>query len=69
MRWGAGMRYCASATMVIWEIDNNAAERSLRTVVLGSAKNYLFCGSDTGGERAAAIYGLIGTAKLNGLNP
>ena len=32
-------------------------------------KNYLFCGSDAGGERAAAIYGLIGTAKLNGLNP
>jgi len=47
---------------------NNAAERSLRTVVLGR-KKYLFCGSDTGGERAAAIYGLIGTAKLNGLNP
>jgi len=40
----------------------------LHTVVLGR-KNYLFCGSDTGGERAAAIYGLIGTAKLNGLNP
>jgi len=48
--------------------DNNAAERSLRGVVLGR-KNYLFCGSDAGGERAAAIYGLIGTAKLNGLNP
>jgi transposase len=32
-------------------------------------KNYLFCGSDAGGERAAAIYGLIGTVKLNGLNP
>jgi hypothetical protein len=32
-------------------------------------KNYLFCGSDAGGERAAAIYGLIATAKLNGLNP
>jgi hypothetical protein len=36
---------------------------------LHNRKNYLFCGSDTGGERAAAIYGLIGTAKLNGLNP
>ena len=50
------------------EIDNNAAERSLRAVVLGR-KNYLFAGSDAGGERAAALYGLIGTAKLNGLNP
>jgi transposase len=37
-------------------------------MVLGR-KNYLFAGSDAGGERAAAIYGLIGTAKLNGLNP
>ena len=32
-------------------------------------KNYPFCGSDAGGERAAAIYSLIGTAKLNGLDP
>jgi transposase len=63
--WGALMRFCDDGHL---EIDNNAAERSLRTVVLGR-KNYLFCGSDTGGERAAAIYGLIGTAKLNGLNP
>jgi hypothetical protein len=47
---------------------NNAAERALRTVALGR-KNYLFAGSDAGGERAAAIYSLIGTAKLNGLDP
>ena len=47
---------------------NNAAERSLRAVVLGR-KNYLFNGSDAGGERAAAIYSLISSAKLNGLNP
>jgi hypothetical protein len=40
----------------------------LRAVVLGR-KNYLFAGSDAGGERAAAIYGLIGSAKLNGLDP
>jgi transposase len=40
----------------------------LRAVVLGR-KNYLFAGSDSGGERAAAIYSLIGTAKLNGLDP
>lgn len=50
------------------EIDNNAAERALRVVALGR-KNFLFCGSDAGGERAAAIYSLIGTAKLNGLDP
>jgi len=50
------------------EIDNNAAERSLRAIALGR-KNYLFAGSDAGGERAAAIYSLIGTAKLNGLDP
>jgi hypothetical protein len=40
----------------------------LRGVVLGK-KNYLFCGSDAGGERAAAIYSLIGAAKLNSVNP
>lgn len=47
---------------------NNAAERALRAVALGR-KNYLFCGADSGGERAAAIYTLIGTAKLNDLDP
>jgi transposase len=50
------------------EIDNNAAERALRAVALGR-KNYLFCGSDAGGERAAAMYSLIGTAKLNNMDP
>jgi hypothetical protein len=50
------------------EIDNNAAERSIRGIALGR-KNYLFAGSDAGGERAAAIYSLIETAKLNGLDP
>ena len=64
-RWDALTRYCDDGRL---EIDNNAAERSLRAVVLGR-KNYLFAGSDAGGERAAAIYGLIGTAKLNGMNP
>jgi hypothetical protein len=57
--------YCDDSRL---EIDNNAAERSLRAVVLGR-KNYLFNGSDAGGERAAAIYSLISSAKLNGLNP
>ena len=50
------------------EIDNNAAERSLRAIALGR-KNHLFAGADTGGQRAASIYSLIGTAKLNGLDP
>jgi transposase len=64
-RWPALLRYRDDGTL---EIDNNAAERSLRAVALGR-KNFLFCGSDAGGERAAAIYSLIGTAKLNGLDP
>jgi transposase len=49
-------------------LDNNPAERGLRGVVIGR-KNYLFAGSDAGGRRAAAMYSLIETAKLNGLNP
>ena len=49
-------------------IDNNAAERCMRTIALGR-KNYLFYGSDKGGERAAAAYTLLETAKLNGINP
>ena len=49
-------------------LDNNAAERSMRPMVLGR-KNWLFAGSDAGGERAAAAYSLIETAKLNGLDP
>jgi hypothetical protein len=64
-RWSALTRYRDDGRI---EIDNNAAERALRVVALGR-KNYLFCGSDAGGERAAAIYSLIGTAKLNGLDP
>ena len=64
-RWVALLRYCDDGRI---EIDNNAAERSLRTVALGR-KNYLFAGSDAGGERAATMYSLIGTAKLNGLDP
>ncbi len=50
------------------EIDNNAAEQALCVVALGH-KNYLFGGSDSGGERAAAIYSLIGSAQLNSLDP
>jgi len=47
---------------------NNAAERSLRSIALGR-RAWLFAGSDRGGERAAAIYTLIATAKLNDINP
>jgi transposase/predicted DNA-binding protein len=50
------------------QIDNNASERALRSVALGR-KNWLFAGSDAGGETAAAIYSLIETAKLNDINP
>ena len=49
-------------------LDNNPAERALRCVAIGR-KNYLFAGSDAGGRRAAALYSLIESAKLNGLNP
>lgn len=50
------------------EIDNNSAERALRSVAVGR-KNWLFAGSDKGGETAANIYSLIETAKLNNINP
>ena len=50
------------------EIDNNSAERSIRPVVLGR-RNYMFAGSDAGGQRAAIIYSLIGTALLNAVEP
>jgi transposase len=64
-RWPALVRYCDDGFL---EIDNNSAERALRAVALGR-KNYLFAGSDSGGERAAAIYSLLGSAKLNDLDP
>ena len=64
-RWAALTRYCEDGEL---EIDNNAAERALRTVAIGR-KNYLFAGSNSGGDRAAALYGLIGSAKLNGIDP
>ncbi len=50
------------------EVDNNVAENAMRGIALGR-RNYLFAGSDKGGERAASIYSLVATAKLNGLNP
>ena len=65
VRWVALCRYVEDGRL---EIDNNAAERALRAVALGR-KNYLFAGSDAGGESAAAMYSLIGSAKLNGIDP
>jgi transposase len=64
-RWRALTRFTEDGLL---EIDNSAAERALRAVALGR-KNFLFAGSDYGGQRAAAMYTLIGSAKLNGLDP
>lgn len=63
--WIALTRFCEDGRL---EADNNAAERALRAVALGR-KNWLFAGSDDGGERAATIYALIGTAKRNDVDP
>ena len=49
-------------------LSNNAAERALRGVALGR-KSSLFAGSERGGQRATAMYALIGTAKLNAIDP
>jgi transposase len=49
-------------------LSNNAAERALRGIALGR-KSWMFCGSDRGGQRAAAMYSLIVTAKMNGIDP
>jgi transposase len=49
-------------------LTNNAAEGALRGIALGR-KSWLFAGSDRGGERAAFLYTLIGTAKLNNIDP
>ena len=65
VRWVALTRYRDDGRI---EIDNNTAERSIRPLVLGR-RNYLFAGSDAGGERAANIYTLIATARLNDIDP
>jgi transposase len=64
-RWHALTRYLDEGAA---EIDNNAAERAMRAIAIGR-KNWLFAGSIAGGERAAAIYSVIETAKLNGIEP
>ena len=64
-RWDAFTRFLDDGRVCL---TNNAAERALRCVPLGR-KAWLFCGSDRGGERAAVIYTLIQTAKLNDIDP
>jgi transposase len=64
-RWDALCLYTEDGRL---GIDNNPAERSLRTIAI-TRKNFLFLGSDTGGERAAVIYTVLQSAKLNGLDP
>ena len=64
-RWDAFTRFLDDGRICL---SNNAAERELRTVAVGR-KNWTFAGSDEGGRRAAAIYTLIATAKLNTIDP
>jgi len=63
--WQALTRYCEDGRI---EVYNNTAERSIRPLVLGR-RNYLFAGSGGGGHSAAVIYSLIGTARLNDVEP
>jgi transposase len=64
-RWDTFTRFLGDGRICL---TNNAAERALRGIALGR-KSWLFAGSDRGGERAAAMYSLIYTAKLNGVDP
>src|SRR4051795_1865796 len=64
-RWAAFTRFLEDGRVCL---SNNAAEREMRAIALGR-KSWMFAGSDRGGERAAAMYSLIATAKLNGVDP
>jgi len=64
-RWAALRRYAETGDL---PIDNNPVENSIRPIALGK-KNWLFAGSERAGQRAAVIQTLLGTAKLNGLDP
>ena len=64
-RWTALTRYVDDGRL---EMSNNAAERGIRPLALGR-KNYLFAGSDEGGHRAAIVYTLVETARLNDVDP
>jgi transposase len=64
-RWTAFTRFLDDGRICL---SNNAAERGVRGIALGR-KSWLFCGSDRGGERAAVMYSLIATAKMNDIDP
>ncbi|EPS5956745.1 IS66 family transposase [Escherichia coli] len=64
-QWDALNVYCSNGWV---EIDNNIAENALRGVAVGR-KNWMFAGSDSGGEHAAVLYSLIGTCRLNNVEP
>ena len=64
-RWAAFTLFLEDGRVCL---SNNAAERGLRGIALGR-KSWLFCGSDRGGQRAAAMYSLIVTCKMNGVDP
>src|SRR5438270_5493492 len=64
-RWPAFTRFLDDGRICL---TNNAAERALRGIAIGR-KAWLFAGSDRGGERAASMFTLIETAKLNGIDP
>jgi transposase len=64
-RWPALVRYAETGHL---PIDNNQVENDIRPIALGK-KNWLFAGSERAGRRAAAIQTLLGTARLNGLDP
>jgi hypothetical protein len=64
-RWPAFTRFLDDGRICL---TNNAAERALRGIALGR-RAWLFAGSDRGGERAAAVYALIATCKLNDVDP
>ena len=64
-RWTAFTRFLDDGRICL---SNNAAERGVRGIALGR-KSWLFCGSDRGGERAAVMYSLIVTAKMNDIDP
>ena len=64
-QWDALLRYLDDPTLAI---DNNLSERTLRMIAIGR-KNYMFVGSEAGAKRAAIIYSLVGSCKLNKIDP
>jgi hypothetical protein len=64
-RWSSFSRFLSDGRICL---SNNAAERAVRSLALGR-RNWLFAGSDRGGQRAAMMYSLITTAKMNGIDP